>query len=138
MVPHPTRRTALLSLGAAIVPLGTFAGCSGNSGAAAPDGSAADATPDTPGGDTCGAAPGAWASGGTAAMTARDCYPDPFAAAVATCPLVVCATTPGPCTAPTTERGDVSEGYPGLPVRLALKLVTADTCAPIAGAVVEI
>lgn len=86
----------------------------------------------------CGPAPAAWASGGTAAMTAKDCYPDPFAAPVTMCPLLVCETTAGPCTAPAPDRVDVSEGRPGLPVRLVLKLVTAETCAPIAGAVVEI
>jgi protocatechuate 3,4-dioxygenase beta subunit len=78
-----------------------------------------------------------WASGGTASMTARDCYPDPFAAGVVTCPLY-CETTPGPCTAETLERQDVSEGLPGLPVRLSLKIVTADGCEPVAGAYVEI
>jgi len=35
-------------------------------------------------------------------------------------------------------RVDVSEGRLGLPVRLALRLVTAETCAPIANAQVEI
>lgn len=71
-------------------------------------------------------------------MTNRDCYPDPFAAAVTACPLVVCATTAGPCTALAPARNDVSEGRPGLPVRLALKLIEADTCTPIANASVEI
>jgi protocatechuate 3,4-dioxygenase beta subunit len=78
-----------------------------------------------------------WASGGTVSMTAQDCYPDPFAAGVISCPLY-CQTTAGPCTADTLERQDVSEGLPGLPVRLALKIVTADGCEPVAGAVVEI
>lgn len=86
---------------------------------------------------TCAAAAG-WAAGGTIAMTKKACYPDPFAAGVATCPRLVCATTAGPCTASAPAREDVSEGRTGLPVRLALKLVTADTCAPLAGAVVEI
>jgi protocatechuate 3,4-dioxygenase beta subunit len=78
-----------------------------------------------------------WASGGTASMTAQDCYPDPFAGGVASCALY-CSTTAGPCTADTIERQDVSEGLLGLPVRLALKLVTADGCAPVEGAFVEI
>ncbi len=79
---------------------------------------------------------GAWASGGTAAMTAKACYPDPFAGGV-TCQLL-CETTEGPCTADTLERQDVSEGLSGLPLRLALLIVDADTCAPIDGARVEI
>jgi len=78
-----------------------------------------------------------WAAGGTASMTARDCYPDPFAAGVLSCPLY-CETTAGPCTADTLERQDVSEGLPGLPVRLSLKIVGADGCEPVARAYVEI
>jgi protocatechuate 3,4-dioxygenase beta subunit len=78
-----------------------------------------------------------WASGGTAAMTAKDCYPDPFTSAVASCALL-CQTTEGPCTADTIERQDVSEGWSGLPIRLALKFVYADGCEPVEGAVVEI
>lgn len=79
----------------------------------------------------------AWATGGTAAMTAQDCYPDPFAGGVPSC-MLFCASTPGPCTSDIVDRQDVSEGYGGLPVRLALKLVTADDCAPIEGALVDI
>ncbi|MCA9649337.1 MAG: protocatechuate 3,4-dioxygenase [Myxococcales bacterium] len=79
----------------------------------------------------------AWATGGTAAMTATDCYPDPFSGGIGTCALL-CQTTAGPCTADTLERQDVSEGLVGLPVRLSLKFVTADDCEPVAGAFVEI
>ncbi|MCB9569554.1 MAG: protocatechuate 3,4-dioxygenase [Myxococcales bacterium] len=88
------------------------------------------------GGAECGDAAAEWASGGTAAMTAKACYPDPFVGAGA-CALI-CETTEGPCTADTIERQDVSEGFTGLPVRLALKIVDADTCEPVAGARVEI
>lgn len=134
-MPSPiTRRRALqaLGLGAASLPL---LACSSSPRAIEPD---APRPLDAPAGDTCGPAPATWATGGTAAMTAKACYPDPFAAGVATCPLAVCTTTAGPCTAPAPARRDVSEGMPGLPVRLALRLVTAGTCAPLAGAVVEI
>ncbi|MEM9457327.1 MAG: protocatechuate 3,4-dioxygenase [Myxococcota bacterium] len=79
----------------------------------------------------------AWAAGGTAAMTAQDCYPDPFANGVDSC-MLLCQTTAGPCTADTVDRQDVSEGYAGLPVRLALKIVNADDCLPVEGAYVEI
>nr|HEX4318715.1 hypothetical protein [Kofleriaceae bacterium] len=83
------------------------------------------------------AAATAWASGGTAAMTDKASYPDPFAGlALTTCSLV-CETTAGPCTSTTEARQDVSEGVGGLPVRLALKIVD-NTCAPVIGAVVEI
>lgn len=134
-----TRRGVLelFGIGAATALIGCYS--TPGTGTGMPDASGtADATPDAPTGDNCGAAPAAWATGGTAAMTAKLCYPDPFAVAVATCPLVVCATTAGPCTATAPARQDVSEGYPGLPVRLALKIVTATSCAPVVGAVVEI
>ncbi len=136
-----TRRSALraLGLGAAAVPLVKLTGCGDTSSTTvdAP-GTSIDAagSADAPGGDTCGPAAATWASGGTAAMTAASCYPDPLAS-ITTCSLV-CATTAGPCTAPTTERRDVSDGITGLPLRLALEIVRADGCTPIQGAVVEI
>jgi protocatechuate 3,4-dioxygenase beta subunit len=78
-----------------------------------------------------------WAAGGTASMTDKANYPDPFAIAPASCALL-CETTPGPCTTSNTPiRQDVSEGEAGLPVRLALKIVRED-CSPVAGATVEI
>ncbi|MEO8699506.1 MAG: protocatechuate 3,4-dioxygenase [Kofleriaceae bacterium] len=123
-----SRRRLLHSLGVALAayPIARLAsGCGDN----------ADSLDATDG--VCSAAT-EWASGGTAAMTGKACYPDPFAAGVTACALLVCETTEGPCTAPTTARQDVSDGMPGLPVRLALKLVTAETCEPIADAVVEI
>jgi len=92
----------------------------------------------TTGAIECGDIATAWAVGGTAAMTAQDCYPDPFAGGVLSCALI-CETTAGPCTTETTaDRQDVSEGFGGLPVRLALLIVDADSCAPVAGARVEI
>jgi len=78
-----------------------------------------------------------WATGGTAAMTAKSSYPDPFTAALSTCALVA-STTEGPCTTATDlAREDVSESWTGLPVRLALKVVDA-SCNPVSGATVKI
>lgn len=78
-----------------------------------------------------------WASGGTVAMTAKSSYPDPFTGALDTCALVA-STTAGPCT---TEgelfREDVSEGWSGLPVRLALRVVDS-SCTPLPGATVKV
>ena len=83
------------------------------------------------------AIPAGWASGGTAAMTAKASYPDPFGAALATC-LMVSSTTAGPCTTATDlVREDISEGSAGLPVRLAIKVVDT-ACAPIVGVAVKI
>lgn len=45
--------------------------------------------------------------------------------------------TIGPCHAESPERRDVSDGWDGLPLRLALRLVDAQ-CRPVEGAVVEI
>ncbi|KYF76132.1 hypothetical protein BE17_18720 [Sorangium cellulosum] len=63
--------------------------------------------------------------------------PDPFADGVGAACALTCAMTLGPCYAQTIERKDISEGYPGLPVRLAL-LVVDETCTPIEGATVDI
>lgn len=82
-------------------------------------------------------AAGAWATGGTAAMKAV--YPDPFLtqAAGEAC-VVTPAMTLGPCHAASPTRKDVSEGLAGLPVRLALRVVKAGSCEPVANAGVEI
>jgi protocatechuate 3,4-dioxygenase beta subunit len=79
----------------------------------------------------------AWAVGGTAAMVDAASYPDPFAGASgSSCALTLPATL-GPCFYTSPIRRDVSEGYPGLPVRLALRVVDA-SCAPLSGARVDI
>jgi protocatechuate 3,4-dioxygenase beta subunit len=111
-------------------------GSESGSDSSSTDSSSTDSTDSTTS-DECGDAAAAWASGGTAAMTGKDCYPDPFVDGVMTCALL-CSTTEGPCTADTIDRQDVSEGWSGLPVRLALKFVHADDCSPVEGAVVEI
>lgn len=92
---------------------------------------AADATADAVAAD-------AWATGGTAAMTGAAAYPDPFAggAAPAVCDLT-CVATIGPCHTTSPERRDVSDGWDGLPVRLALRVVD-ESCEPIEDAIVEI
>lgn len=82
-------------------------------------------------------ADGPWASGGTVAMTDKDSYPDPFTDPITTCALVAAATA-GPCSTETDlVREDISEGWAGLPVRLALKVVDT-ACNPIAGATVKV
>jgi len=129
-MPSMSRRDALRTLGLsiAVVPLASACGSSSSNLVDAPavDDASADAS-----------FPGDWASGGTAAMTDKASYPDPFTAALSTC-AIVASTTEGPCTTATNlARTDVSEGKPGLPVRLALKVVDT-ACAPIANAVVKI
>jgi len=88
-------------------------------------------------GGTSAGSSDAWATGGTVSMTDKASYPDPFTAALATC-AIVASTTEGPCTTATDlSREDVSEGWSGLPVRLALQVVDT-ACAPLAGATVKI
>jgi protocatechuate 3,4-dioxygenase beta subunit len=119
-----TRRDLLRYIGAAPI----IAACSSKSSSVV-DAERADSPADSP-------ALGPWATGGTAAMTDKATYPDPFTAATSC--MIVAGTTDGPCTAATDlARVDVSEGWTGLPVRLAMRFVTA-ACAPIAGAVVKI
>ncbi|MBK6695309.1 MAG: protocatechuate 3,4-dioxygenase [Myxococcales bacterium] len=76
-----------------------------------------------------------WAKGGTKSMSGS--YPEPFPTASAAC-VVVATMTEGPCTEAVDQvRKDVSEGAPGIPVRLALKVVDA-SCQAITGAKVKI
>lgn len=77
-----------------------------------------------------------WARGGTTTL-ASGSYPDPFQAPSAGSCALTCRETIGPCYASTLERRDISDGYPGLPVRLSLR-VTDESCAPVAGATVDI
>lgn len=76
-----------------------------------------------------------WASGGTRNLAAS--YPDPFTTPSTSCVLAATATE-GPCTEAADQvRKDISEGYPGLPTRLSLRVVDA-SCSPIAGATVKV
>lgn len=75
-----------------------------------------------------------WATGGTASMSGD--YDDPFATDPTACEMI-CAMTLGPCYAEPVVRQDISEGQPGLPVRLALRVVDTD-CNPIGGAEVDV
>ena len=126
---HDLDRRALLQrlgLGLVAAPL---IGCGGDSSStvdAAIDGTLPDSS-----------TAGTWATGGTASMTDKATYPDPFTTPAAMCVLVA-STTAGPCTtANELAREDVSEGNIGLPLRLALRVVDS-ACTPIAGATVII
>lgn len=70
-------------------------------------------------------------------MTLTALYPDPFADDVGACSLT-CDLTVGPCFAQSPRRSDISEGSPGVPLRLALRVVESDGCTPIAGADVDV
>jgi len=124
--PIVSRRTALNGLGAGLV--AGFAGVSPVSGQTA--GSDAVITRRARG--------GTWVTGGTRAMAAAATYPDPFAAGDSACTLT-CQQILGPCWAPKAPvRQDISEAEPGIPLRMALRLVEADGCTPVVGAEVEV
>jgi len=131
-----TRRSVLRGLGLGLVGAPILL----NACATSSDGATVDAGTTTTDGTTAssdGTVSTDWATGGTAAMTALASYPDPFAVA-GTC-LALQQTTAGPCTTATTiDRVDVSEGYDGLPIRLALKLIGKTSCDPIVGATIQI
>jgi protocatechuate 3,4-dioxygenase beta subunit len=111
------RRTLLQGVGAALVlaPLAQLVACGEGTGPATGDGN--------------------WATGGTASMSGT--YPDPFASGIGSTCTLYKASTLGPCHAATVDRKDISEGQPGLPVRLAFLLVNP-SCQPIPGATVEL
>ncbi len=77
-----------------------------------------------------------WAIGGTAAMLAKTSYPDPFTAQSTAC-AATCEMTLGPCYAASPEREDISEAYPGIPLRFALRLLDTD-CNPLTNTRVDI
>ena len=119
-----------MALGLAAIPLARLAAGCGDNGAGAIDGGSGSA-------DGAGSGSSDWATGGTAAMTDKASYPDPFTTAATSCVLVA-STTDGPCTTPTDlSREDISEAWAGIPVRFALKVVNA-ACAPIANATVKV
>ncbi len=123
----PHRRDVLRQLAYGIVAVPLISACGGTSGTG-PD-AASGSGDSTSGAD--------WATGGTAAMTGKASYPDPFTTAPTTC-AIVASTTEGPCTTATDlVREDVSEGLLGLPVRLGLRIVDA-SCNPLVGATVRI
>lgn len=75
-------------------------------------------------------------SGGTKAIAAE--LPEPVFRAQPNCVTTLCKTL-GPCHLDGIgDRIDISEGFPGLPARMSLRIVDAASCAPIPGARIEI
>ncbi|MFT4025549.1 MAG: hypothetical protein QM676_01915 [Novosphingobium sp.] len=116
-----SRRALLEGAGTSLlfVPLGAIAGCT----AALPSGH--------------GATGGSWATGGTRAIGASARFPDPFTSDLSQACRLTCMTTIGPCHTVSPERGDLSDGWDGLPLRLALRVVDS-ACKPVEGAIVEL
>jgi protocatechuate 3,4-dioxygenase beta subunit len=70
-------------------------------------------------------------------MTAKASYPNPFASGSGTSCALSCEATIGPCHTTSPMRTDVSKGWDGLPMRIALRVVD-ESCKPVQGALVEI
>lgn len=119
-----TRRRSLKILG-----LGLLAGCSGP---------AARLVGGDSGAAKAASGLGDWSTGGAQALSKLSSIPNPFLSASEACSLT-CEQILGPCYAPKAPlRQDISEGEPGIPMRLAFRLVGVEDCAPIAGAEVEV
>jgi len=139
-----TRRAAMRAL-AALLAAPLLPACS-DDGDAGPElradlgadlGVDASTTQDAGAADASGDAGPAWASGGTSAMTDAASYPNPFALPAASPCALTLATTLGPCFHTSPVRQDVSEGYPGLPMRLVFRILDS-ACNPLVGARLDI
>jgi protocatechuate 3,4-dioxygenase beta subunit len=83
-------------------------------------------------------AEGGWATGGTAAMTGKGSYPNPFSGGSTSGCVATGALTEGPCYDSASEViQDISYGQNGLPMRMVFQVLDA-SCNPIAGAVVDV
>jgi len=125
-----TRREALLAT-AALTTLGCPSTEPGTT--VAPADSWGDLAADIPGdGDVA-----QWLTGGSASLSAP--FRDPFEgwAPPAQCTLT-CSQTLGPCFVPAPLRRDITTGIAGLPMRLALLILRAEDCAPVANADVDL
>lgn len=83
------------------------------------------------------AAPTDWASGGTSRIGDAARFPDPFGQVAGDACMLTCMATIGPCHTLSPLRQDISDGWDGLPLRLALRVVDSQ-CRPMEGAIVEI
>ena len=128
-----SRRDVLVRAGSALTlwPLAKLvAACGGATNASTTD-AAAPAAAGSDAGVT-------WATGGTASMTAKAGYPNPFASAATTGCVATGALIQGPCWSSQAEvRQDISYGQPGLPTRTMFQVLDA-SCRPIAGATVDV
>ncbi len=114
----------------------TGAGSTATANDAAADAAAADAAACDAG--ALGDAGVAWATGGTASMTAKATYPNPFACGAQSTCTVTCELTQGPCYSAQSEViQDISYGYDGLPLRLYFQVLD-ESCAPVANATIDV
>ena len=139
-----TRRRALRTLGLtlAAAPFVDLVACSSakdTASAAGGDGGTrgTGGTKGTGGTGGATADAGGWATGGTAAMTAKATYPNPFTSSTSTTCAMTCQATQGPCySSQSVQIQDISYGYDGLPMRMYLQVLD-DTCKAVSGAIVD-
>jgi protocatechuate 3,4-dioxygenase beta subunit len=145
-------RRQLLALGAAMVAGRALAACGPKDGAAGLDGgttgageAGVDGAAAANDAGTClanevDAGASTWATGGTASMTARATYPNPFASGcnLPTACAATCELTQGPCYSDqSVEIQDISYGYGGLPTRFYFQVLD-ESCKPVSGAVIDV
>ncbi len=136
-LPSPSRRSLLGAMGSTLLALPglLLVACGPRASRAGQDAENAEtAGPETSAQSASG---DAWASGGTAAIGDPARFPNPFDVVPASACVLTCMTTIGPCHTTSPEREDISDGWDGLPLRLALRVVDP-TCRPVAGALVEV
>ncbi|TXS89538.1 intradiol ring-cleavage dioxygenase [Parahaliea maris] len=145
--PHLNRRKLLLGMSASLslAPFLSLPGCGGGSSGSNSGSTSTDETDtgtiledqdsdssDTSTGDSD------WSAGGTAAMEADFPPADPFASGLGNPCTLTSDYTLGPCYFDVDDyQQDISEGEPGVPMALVLKLVD-QYCEPIAGADIEV
>src|SRR5690606_30288967 len=133
--PNGRRRRQLLQLagtGLLAAPMLHLVGCTRASTSTAVPAAEADRAA-----SAAGTAGGDWASGGTRRIGEAARFPDPFADDLSGACVLTCMATVGPCHAASPERSDLSDGWDGLPVRLALRVVDTQ-CRPVENALVEL
>jgi protocatechuate 3,4-dioxygenase beta subunit len=147
-LPRDLQRRRIIALAALIMADRVLTACSASTdgGAAVGDGGTSDASSVAAADSTSACVANGsrsaaeWATGGTAAMTDKASYPNPFAPGCntpASCSLT-CELTQGPCySSQSVEIQDISYGYTGLPMRVVLQLLD-EACAPVVGAVVDV
>jgi protocatechuate 3,4-dioxygenase beta subunit len=81
---------------------------------------------------------GGWATGGTASMTGKSSYPNPFAGGSTSGCVATGTLTQGPCyDSASVKIQDISYGQDGLPMRMYFQVLDS-ACNPIAGATVDV
>ena len=130
------RRDVLVLLGSTAAAIA--AGCDSGSGTPGAGGAGSAGSAAGTGGAGGGTAAISWATGGTASMTGKASYPNPFASGPSSKCALTCEVMLGPCySSQSVEIQDISYGYAGLPMRLYLQVLD-ESCKPVTGALIDV